>query len=505
MPKDDSFYEDHTNRLWARWERENALVFYDSEEEERHEQELQALRDQELREQRARRELEQERMRRWQLLHPPKPPPSSDEEDDITFEELEDAVTQLDLTGAMNWNSLTARTREPQRSHATPVSSDSDEEARYEMEEQQTSSRPDPIDSSQQTERSALRVPAWGVELDALRPVLDRLLRSFPVRQHNPPMVQPSPPAWQFNQPRQKLNFSTKHGRRQHQQDLRRARANRKVAKGGAPRLTQGVVQPRPAFDFAVPTAPVIAVTVSRGLFVFGAQKRDSLMGAEFGKDREREQKRDQEREQERDQEREAVDTTSDQGMDSRRAWANPSGHWGAAPRSIPESACTGLATEAQMRTCMDHLRLREQEREQREQREEREGKGESESTVDRLGCLAADDSSASADDSASAASTTQFFVTIFALVRGLRSSVPLVWSRKVRSSKRRTAHWQSTQLLTHGLVIGRHSRHPRQHRSRCTTALMKTLGRSRWLNGLCRCLHSGCTDGTGPWPSIEP
>ena len=135
MPKDDSFYEDHTNRLWASWERANALDFYDSEEEERHEQFLQARRDQELREQWARRELEQERMRRWQLLHPPKPPPSSDEEDDITFEELEDAVTQLDSTGAFNWNSLTARTREPQRSHAAPVFYDSDEEARFEMEE----------------------------------------------------------------------------------------------------------------------------------------------------------------------------------------------------------------------------------------------------------------------------------------------------------------------------------------------------------------------------------
>ncbi len=122
------------------------------------------------------------------------------------------------------------------------------------------------------------------------------------------------PPAWQFNQPRRKLNFSTKHGRRQHQQDLRRARANRKAAKGGAPRLTQGVVHPRPAFDFAVPTVPVIAVMVSRGLFVFGAQQRDSLMGAEFGRETE------QEREQKREQEREAVDTTSDQGMDSRRA-----------------------------------------------------------------------------------------------------------------------------------------------------------------------------------------
>ena len=83
MPKDDSFYEDHTNRLWARWERENELVFYDSEEEDRHEQELQALRDQELRKQWASWELEQERVRRWRLLHPPKPVHSSDDEDDM--------------------------------------------------------------------------------------------------------------------------------------------------------------------------------------------------------------------------------------------------------------------------------------------------------------------------------------------------------------------------------------------------------------------------------------
>jgi hypothetical protein len=94
------------------------------------------MRDHDSRERWARWELEKERMRRWQLLHPPKPPPSSDEEDDITFEELEDAVTQLDSTGAVNWNSLPARTREPQRSHAAPVFYDSDEEARSEMEEQ---------------------------------------------------------------------------------------------------------------------------------------------------------------------------------------------------------------------------------------------------------------------------------------------------------------------------------------------------------------------------------
>jgi hypothetical protein len=71
---------------------------YDSEEEAEHEQFLQARRDQELREQKARWEQEQERVRRWRLLHPPKPPSSFDDEDDVTFEELEDAVTQLDST-----------------------------------------------------------------------------------------------------------------------------------------------------------------------------------------------------------------------------------------------------------------------------------------------------------------------------------------------------------------------------------------------------------------------
>jgi hypothetical protein len=117
MPKDDSFYEDHTNRL-CRWERENELVFSDSEEEDRHEQELQALRDQELRQQWASWELEQERVRRWRLLHPPKPVHSSDDEDDITLGELEDAVvntdgldrgSQLELTDRENTRTATVQ------------------------------------------------------------------------------------------------------------------------------------------------------------------------------------------------------------------------------------------------------------------------------------------------------------------------------------------------------------------------------------------------------------
>ncbi len=58
------------------------------------------------------------------------------------------------------------------------------------------------------------------------------------------------------------------------------------------------------------------------------------------------------------------------------------------------------------------------------------------------------------------------------------------------------------------GIESGEHHRQPRRRGSRCTRALMRTLGRSRWLelsSDLCRCLHSGCTDGAGPWPSIEP
>ncbi len=130
------------------------------------------------------------------MLHPPKPVHSSDDEDDITFEELEDAVTQLDSTGAVNWNTLTARTREPRRSHSYyDVFFDADKEAGYETEEQQASSRParEPIDSSQQTERSELRVPEWWVELQVLRPEQDRSVRSLSVQQHNPPWGSPVP------------------------------------------------------------------------------------------------------------------------------------------------------------------------------------------------------------------------------------------------------------------------------------------------------------------------
>ena len=116
------------------------------------------------------------------------------------------------------------------------------------------------------------------------------------------------------------------------------------------------------------------------------------------------------------------------------------------------------------MHTYMDHLRLREEEREGKEAGEseegkERKGEGESKSSVDRLVCLAADDSFA--DDSASAASTTQFFVTIFALVRGLRSYVLCCWSRKAKEA------WQQAELLLLAM---------RQAAIHCTQAYQQAL-----------------------------
>ena len=85
--------------------------------------------------------------------------------------------------------------------------------------------------------------------------------------------------------------------------------------------------------------------------------------------------------------------------------------------------------------------------------------------------------------------------------IRGLRPDVPHR-RRQVRSFK---SSWPVPHLPTAGTDLGKHRRESIRHSPRCTRALMRALGRSRWLNGLCRSLHRGCTDGTGPRPSVEP
>ena len=112
------------------------------------------------------------------------------------------------------------------------------------------------------------------------------------------------------------------------------------------------------------------------------------------------------------------------------------------------------------------------------------------------------DDSSVEDSEQASAASTVPLLITLLSLLRGSRPDLPRHRRRKVRDGM---SNWQLPQFSTTDTDFGKHHRQPRVLSLRCTRAQMKALGRSRWLNGLCRCLHSGCANGTGPRPSIEP
>jgi hypothetical protein len=71
--------------------------------------------------------------------------------------------------------------------------------------------------------------------------------------------------------------FSTKRGRRQHQQELRRARAHRKSDRTDIPRAAQPAMQFRSPFPFAPPTAPTVPLRASKGVFTFGAAVRSNL------------------------------------------------------------------------------------------------------------------------------------------------------------------------------------------------------------------------------------
>jgi hypothetical protein len=110
-------------------------------------------------------------------------------------------------------------------------------------------------------------------------------------------------------------------------------------------------------------------------------------------------------------------------------------------------------------------------------------------------------DTSVEDSDRASAASTVPLLVTLLSFIRGLTPDSPHR-RRKGRSCK---SSWPVPQLPTTDTDLGKHRRGSRKHSPRCTRALMRALGRSRWLNGLCRGLHRGCTDGTRPRPSVEP
>ena len=290
--------------------------------------------------------------------------------------------------------------------------------------------------------------------------------------------------------------FSTKRGRRLHRQELRRARAHRKSHRTDIPRPAQPAAQLRSLFPFAPPTAPTIPLTAPRGVFMFGAtvmslgiDSSPALSSATLSP-------------------APLSSATSSESsfsssllLNSPRSMARQTQRM----RALQESA--NLSTDPRSHGCAtcDRPQVTTQSDQSKHYvaRCKLDGCGAS------LGLLQPgillcpmDDSSVEDSEQASAASTVPLLITILSLLHGFRPALPRYRRRKARDCK---GNWQLSQPSTADTDFGKRLWQPRAHFSRCTRAHLKALGRSRWLNGLCRCLHSGCTNGTGPRPSIEP
>jgi len=283
----------------------------------------------------------------------------------------------------------------------------------------------------------------------------------------------------------------TKRGRRLHRQELRRARAHRRSHRTDIPRPTQPAAQLRSPFPFAPPTAPSIPRTASRGVFMFGA-------------------------------------TVMSLGIDSSPALSSatlsPSPLSSATSSSSELSFSSSLLPTAPCSMARRPQRTRALHRSASLSLDPRShGRGKCDrpkvtTQSDRsepketfmvpvpmplaLDSFPMGEGSVEYSDQASAASTVPLLVSLLSFLRGFRSELPRHRRRKVRDCK---SNWQWSQPFTEAPDLGKHLWQSRAPITRCTRAHMKALGRSRWLIGLCRCLHSGCTDGTGPRPSVEP
>jgi hypothetical protein len=243
----------------------------------------------------------------------------------------------------------------------------------------------------------------------------------------------------------------TKRGRRQHQRDLRKARAHRRTDRTGVSRPAQPVAQPRPAFSFAPPTAPTIPQAATRGVFVFGDTARANLSthgSANLS---------DALRAPGRDTGAKPVLTASPVDPKSHPARCKQSG--------VILSSGALLPDKVSDPPCQ------------------------------------VEDSQADDSEQASDASTVPMLVTLLSLICGFGPALP----RRRRKTRVCRSSWLVPQSFVIDTDLGKHCQDLRRHLPRCTRALMRALGRSRWLNGLCRGLHRGCTDGTGPRPSVEP
>ena len=294
-------------------------------------------------------------------------------------------------------------------------------------------------------------------------------------------------------------NFSTKRGRRQHKHDLRRARANRKMGMTDKPRPAQPEPQFRSAFSFAPPMAPTILLTATKDVFIFGAATQSTSLSTAF------------------------APTSSPATLSpSLSSLTSSSSELSSSSSSLSKLEVKSFQTQ-QLSMAQHPQRMRALQRSAKSSIGPRShGRGKCdrpkvtaqsdrseprETVTEPVPVLLAltfpmDDSSIEDSEQASAASTVPLLITLLSLLRGSRPDLPRHRRKQARDC---TSNWQLPQFSATDTDFGKHHRQPRVLSLRCTRAHMKALGRSRWLNGLCRCLHSGCTNGTGPRPSIEP
>jgi hypothetical protein len=301
--------------------------------------------------------------------------------------------------------------------------------------------------------------------------------------------------------------FSTKRGHRLHRQELRRARAHRKSHRADTLGPAQPAAQLCSPFPFAQPTAPTIPLTAPRGVFMFGATVMSSGIDSSPA----------------------LLTTPSLSSLTSSSSELSsssssffkelyPSQPMARQPQWVKSDGSNNqrCALQRSAKSSSDprsHGRGKCDRPKVTSQSDRSEPEQESSSTATRVTVTAPvpvllaltfpmDDSSIDGSEQASAASTVPLLITLLSLLRGSRSDLPRHRRRKARDC---TSNWHLPQFSATDADFGKHHRQPRAPSLRCTRAHMKALGRSRWLNGLCRCLHSGCTNGTGPRPSIEP
>ena len=308
-------------------------------------------------------------------------------------------------------------------------------------------------------------------------------------------------------------NFSTKRGRRQHKHDLRRARANRRTGLTDNPRPAQPEPQFRSAFSFAPPMAPTIPLTATKDVFIFGAAAQSTSLSTAFAPTSSP-ATLSPSLSSLTSSSSELSSSSSSSFSKSRNPspvarrqpqWVKSDGSYNQRC-ALQRSAKSSIDPRSHGRGKCDRPKvITQSDRSEPEQ--------ESSSTATRVTVTAPipvplaltfpmDDSSIEDSEQASAASTVPLLITLLSLLRGSRSDLPRHRRRKPRDC---TSNWHLPQFSATDTDFGKHHRQPRAPSLRCTRAHMKALGRSRWLNGLCRCLHSGCTNGTGPRPSIEP